>query len=130
MTRVALTLVLLTLAGCASTRTVTLEVREGDGAATGALVRAIPLNEGFVPLPLNEETLNEILLAGKKTQQGIVGDGGAVRLVLRADVPYVVEVLAPAWRSRELDRWMLDADGVTIESADAAPGRYAVRVVR
>ncbi len=122
-----------TLGGCASMREVTLDVRDGDDAARGALVRAIPLNEGFVPLPLNDDTIAEILLLEKKSQQAVVSEGGVARLRLRAGVPHVVEVEPARWREggveREQERWLLDADGRTIERADGG-GQYEVRVSR
>lgn len=120
----------LALGGCGSMRHVTLDVRDGEDAGKGALVRAIPLNEGFVPLPLNDDTVEEILLLRKKEQQAVVDEDGVARLRLRAGVPHLVEVMAPAWRGEEHEVWVLEADGASIERADAETGRYVVRVAR
>lgn len=129
MRRIALLLV-LALGGCASMRNVTLDVRDGEDAGKGALVRAIPLNEGFVPLPLNDDTVQEIVLLRKKEQQAVVDESGAARLRLRAGVPHLVEVMAPAWRGEEHEVWVLEADGASIERADGEAGRYVLRVAR
>lgn len=120
----------LALGGCASMRNVTLDVRDGEDAGKGALVRAIPLNEGFVPLPLTDDTVQEIVLLRKKEQQAVVDESGAARLRLRAGVPHLVEVMAPAWRGEEHEVWVLEADGASIERADGEAGRYVVRVAR
>lgn len=129
MRRIALLLV-LALGGCASMRNVTLDVRDGEDAGKGALVRAIPLNEGFVPLPLNDDTVQEIVLLRKKEQRAVVDESGAARLRLRAGVPHLVEVMAPAWRGEEHEVWVLEADGASIERADGEAGRYVLRVAR
>ncbi|MBL0921629.1 MAG: hypothetical protein IBJ10_05810 [Phycisphaerales bacterium] len=116
------------LSACAPMKTVTLEVREGDGPGRGALVRAIPLDEGFVPLPLNDQTLQEILLTGKKRQQAVVGDDGMARLRLRAGKPHLVEVRAPAWRGKEQEAWLLESDASVVEPASEGDARYTLRV--
>jgi len=85
------------LTGCSSVRDVRLTVRDArtDEPAPGVRVRAIAMRSGTVPLPLNGDTLDELLSVGSVADAATTGAEGAVRLRLRGRVPHVIE-LAPA----------------------------------
>lgn len=79
----------------------------------GAHVRAVCLNAGTVPLPLNDTTIKELLRTGKTVQQGWTDETGRVRLALAPELPHVIEVDPPAFeRPAPLSaRYQLLADG-------------------
>lgn len=85
------------LVGCSSVRDVRLVVRDASTSepAPGVRVRAISLNSGTVPLPLNDDTLDEIFAMGKVIESATTGADGSVALRLRGNDPHVVELLPP-----------------------------------
>lgn len=119
----------LAAAGCGSTREVTFRVTSGPGVhdepLAAAHVRVVALDRGPVPLPLNDETLREIL-AGEPATGAATGRDGRARLELPAGVPHLVEVMPPpfGWKGADSEAargtvptrgvWILNADGATL----------------
>lgn len=95
--RAAHSLLLLSasLAACAPLREATFRVEDGAGRpARGALVRAVTLRSGPVPLPLNGATLAELLAEDKTTQTGFADAKGRVELTLVEGFPHLIEARA------------------------------------
>ncbi|MGD9692499.1 MAG: hypothetical protein AB7G17_10800 [Phycisphaerales bacterium] len=132
MTRRARLLTLITssaalalLSACAGTRSVTFEVIGKDGAPVqGAHVMAVRLNTGSTPLPLNDATIEEILLTGKASEQAWTDAQGVVRLALAPDRPHLVQAHPPMF-SREADenprpaRYRLDPDAKSLTPVES-----------
>lgn len=140
----ALPILLLTLllAGCSSARDVRLLVRDADSRepAAGVRVRAISLDSGTVPLPLNDDTIDEILSTGAVASAATTDHRGVVRLRIRARVPHALELLPPplglgapnAGESSPASRFILSEDHAGVRRNDDAPGpdRFLVEVQR
>ena len=91
-----LLLVCTSLAACAPLREARFRVEDGAGRpAHGALVCAVTLRSGTVPLPLNGATLAELLAEDKTTQTGLADAEGRVGLTLIDGFPQLIE--ARAW---------------------------------
>ena len=138
MRTLALTLMLALLVGCSSVRDVRLVVRDAatNEPAEGVRVRAISLNTGTVPLPLNESTIDEILAAGSVIGSATTGADGAVSLRLRARAPHVVELLPPPLGPNapapgvapRASRFVLAKGARTVERSGDAPGPDAFTI--
>lgn len=87
----------LALASCAAPpRDVTLvatDARSGEPVAH-AHVCAVPMHAGLVPLPLNEETLEELLTESKVDEQGFTDRNGRIRLRLMEGRPHFISAHA------------------------------------
>lgn len=122
------------LCGCGGgLRTVTLLVKDGATGepVEGAHLRAVSLDSGMAPLPVNKRTLAELSALGKVRGEGFSDAAGRVRLTLRPDVAHVIEadppLLAPVGDD-PLDSghraWVLAPDGA-IEPAFGGADRQA-----
>lgn len=130
----------LALTGCVGQRAVTFEVKDTpDGhAVAGAHIRAIPLDTGATPLPLNEQTLDEILSNGKTKEYAFTDEEGRATLRLRETVPYLLEVQAGPVARDFMNRpiigegvWVLAKVASRIEpSPSAEPPTLALEVAR
>ncbi|MGP1309469.1 MAG: hypothetical protein ACTS27_04650 [Phycisphaerales bacterium] len=141
MKAIPLVLTLTVLAGCSSVRNVRVVVRDAqtDRPAEGVRVRAISLDSGTVPLPLNDDTIDEILSIGSIAEASTTNADGAARLRLRGRVPHVVELVppplgpgAPAAGDRvHTDRYLVSRDLKRVRLADgAAPNAFVLEIVR
>jgi hypothetical protein len=129
--RVGVAILMLTLlAGCSSVRDVRLVVRDAstNEPAPGVRVRAITLNTGTVPLPLNEDTLDEILSTGSVVENATTSSSGEVTLSLRRRAAHVVELVPPPLgpgapvQTPRITRFVLERGASGIERSDDAPG--------
>jgi hypothetical protein len=85
------------LSGCSSVRSVNFVVRDPQTAqpVEGVRVRTVSLNSGAAPLPLDSETIDEILATISAVEAATTGASGIVHLRLRGRVPYIVELIPP-----------------------------------
>lgn len=125
------------LTACAPLRDTTLRVEDGSGRPSpGALVSAVALRAGTVPLPLNSATLAELLAEDKTAQTSAADARGRATLRLRGDVPHLIQAKAwpgavdpgaePAWSV-----YSLDADATALERlGSGGSGGITVIVVR
>lgn len=108
--------------GCASVRDVRLVVRDATTGepAHGVRVRAISLNSGLVPLPLNANTIDEALSLDVAEEAASTNRVGVASLRLRTRAPYLLELAPPPMLAFESDnpawaappmRFRLDARG-------------------
>lgn len=130
------------LAGCSSVSDVDFAVRHSETArpAEGVHVRAISLNSGAAPLPLDSDTIDEILAAGSIVESATTGSDGVVRLRLRGRVPHVVELLAPPLGPGSqpagdvviLERFVVGKHGSSVARSIDHPGpdAYTLEVIR
>jgi len=106
--------ILLTACGASPVR---IRVSQLDAQQTpqplhGARVRAVMLNAGTIPLPLNFETLAEMLT--KQETVAITNADGIARLVLLRDRSQLIEVEGPldfTGNPIPTARWLLTAEG-------------------
>lgn len=124
----------LALASCAAPpRDVTLvatDARSGEPVAH-AHVRAIPMRAGMVPLPINEETLEELLSESKVDEQGFTDGAGRVRLRLMDGRPHFISAHASPLATLDegdggdeagLTWWELSADMASLAPSDEVAG--------
>lgn len=90
-------LTLALLAGCASVRDTRFVVRDATTGepAHGVRVRAIALNSGLVPLPLNANTIDEALSLDVAEEAASTRLDGVASLRLRTRAPYLLELSPP-----------------------------------
>lgn len=131
---IILTMVSAMSTACGGARTVALEfsgVGE-DAAVAGAIVSATPMRAGAVPLPLEDDTLQELTTTGNLRLTRTTDANGRVRLRVLSGRPHEVQFAAPPFSALASDGpwvWWLEADGETIRPLDeAAPVR--ARIVR
>lgn len=91
--------------GCSSVRDFDLRVVRADSRepVSGVRVRAIALNAGMVPLPLNSVTLDEALSLNAVKEASSTSDAGIASLRLRTRVPYLLELSPPPTLALESD---------------------------
>lgn len=141
MRRVLPLIVAVALTGCSSVREVRLTVRDASTLepVRGVRVRAISLDSGTVPLPLNDATLDEILSMGAAASASTTDSAGGVRLGLRSKVAHVVELVPPPLGPHapapgdpvEPERFVLGRDARGAVRADAAAAAaYMLEVSR
>lgn len=107
--------------GCAGpTRGVTLQVSAAGKPLAGAQVRAIAIDAGLVPVPLNPENFEEYTTAYPAL--AVTDERGIVRITLHKNSPHAVEVIAPALGElggRGPWMWTLGLDGATLARSEA-----------
>jgi hypothetical protein len=130
------------LAGCSSVRSVEFLVRDAQNErpAEGVRVRTVSLNSGAAPLPLDSETIDEILTAGSVVEAATTGPQGRVHLRMRGGVPYIVELIPPPLgpgsqppgEPVRVDRFMLSKHAASLYplSHDGAAEMYTLEIVR
>lgn len=135
-------LVFAVLVGCSSVREVRLVVRQASTSepAPGVRVRAISLDTGTVPLPLNEDTLDEILATGSVEESVTTNANGEALLRLRSRVAHIVELVPPPLGpgspkpgdATRVSRFVLDRGATGIQRSDDTPGSdvFTVEVKR
>ncbi len=133
-TAAAAILAALSLASCvAAPRDVTLvalDARSGEPVAH-AHVRATPMRAGMVPLPISEETLEELLTETKVDEQGFTDGAGRIRLRLMEGRPHLISANAPPFTSLDageggdeaaLTWWSLSPDMASLVPSDQVEG--------
>ncbi len=126
-----------TLAGCAGTRTVAFEVLSKDGSPVrGAHLMAVRLDTGSTPLPINDATINEMLLKDKTSEQAWTDAHGVARLTIAAGRPHLVQAHPPMFspdadRGAPPARFRLSEHADTLTPVEAGPSWAGeVRVLR
>jgi hypothetical protein len=135
-------LTLTLLVGCSSVRNVNFIVRDAQTAqpAEGVRVRTVSLNTGAAPLPLDSDTIDEILASGSIVEAATTGPKGMVHLRMRSSVPYIVELIPPplgpgsqaVGEPVRVDRFMLSKHAASLfpVSGNQLPEVYTLEIVR
>ena len=91
--------------GCSSVREFDVRVVNADSRepAQGVRVRAISLNSGLVPLPLNSTTIDEALSLDAVEEAASTNRDGVASLRLRTKAPYLLELSPPPMLAFESD---------------------------
>ncbi len=124
----------LAVASCApAPRDVTLvatDARSGEPVAH-AHVRAVPMRAGMVPLPISEETLEELLSESKVDEQGFTDGRGRIRLRLMEGRPHFISAHASPLAALDegeggdeagLTWWELSPDMAALAPSDEVAG--------
>lgn len=111
------------MGACASTTSVAFRVEHGNPPRPvhAAHLRVIPLERGFVPLPINQDTIDEIL-TGELNNGVMTNERGEARLTIASHVPHLVEVLPPplgpdAGSMPLRTVWSLNAGGTSLSNS-------------
>lgn len=119
------------LVACGGGHRTALEVTDAEGRPVrGALVVTTALDSGFVPLPINDRTLEEISMLERR-DGGMTDAQGRIDIELFPDRAHLVEVTPPMWTDGEVRRatWWLSGDTRTLEPVEGENG-LRVRVAR
>lgn len=123
----------LLLASCGASpvriRVTQLDGQQAGQPVRGARVRAVMLDAGTIPLPLNFDTLAEMLT--KQETIAITDRGGIARLALLRDRSQLIEIEGPldfTGRPIPTARWLLTAESVLEPVSDNAA--YSAELVR
>ncbi len=123
----------LLLASCGASpvriRVSQLDGQQAGQPVRGARVRAVMLDAGTIPLPLNFDTLAEMLT--KQETIAVTDRGGVARLALLRDRSQLIEVEGPldfTGRPIPTARWLLTAESVLEPVSDNAV--YSAELVR
>lgn len=115
----------LLLASCGASpvriRVSQLDGQQAGQPVRGARVRAVMLDAGTIPLPLNFDTLAEMLT--KQETIAVTDRGGVARLALLRDRSQLIEVEGPldfTGRPIPTARWLLTAESVLEPVSDNA----------
>ncbi|MCA9283218.1 MAG: hypothetical protein H6812_12105 [Phycisphaeraceae bacterium] len=115
----------LLLASCGASpvriRVTQLDGQQAGQPVRGARVRAVMLDAGTIPLPLNFDTLAEMLT--KQETIAVTDRGGVARLALLRDRSQLIEVEGPldfTGRPIPTARWLLTAESVLEPVSDNA----------
>lgn len=123
----------LLLASCGASpvriRVTQLDGQQAGQPVRGARVRAVMLDAGTIPLPLNFDTLAEMLT--KQETIAVTDRGGVARLALLRDRSQLIEVEGPldfTGRPIPTARWLLTAESALEPVSDNAV--YSAELVR
>ncbi|MCA9305187.1 MAG: hypothetical protein KDA16_01545 [Phycisphaerales bacterium] len=123
----------LLLASCGASpvriRVSQLDGQQAGQPVRGARVRAVMLDAGTIPLPLNFDTLAEMLT--KQETIAVTDRGGVARLALLRDRSQLIEIEGPldfTGRPIPTARWLLTAESVLEPVSDNAV--YSAELVR
>ena len=115
----------LLLASCGASpvriRVTQLDGQQAGQPVRGARVRAVMLDAGTIPLPLNFDTLAEMLT--KQETIAVTDRGGVARLALLRDRSQLIEIEGPldfTGRPIPTARWLLTAESVLEPVSDNA----------
>ncbi len=125
MRALATAFLVVVLAGCGAS-SVRVRITQFDAdhdpqPLTGARVRAVTLDAGTVPLPINSRTLAEMLT--KQETVAVTNADGIARLKLLRDRSHLLELEGPLTFSEQdipTARWVLTPESRLIPAADNA----------